>query len=44
MAFATYSSTRGSICANVPMAPEIAQVATSLRAATSRSRPRANSA
>src|SRR2546429_4918239 len=36
MAFATWVSTRGSTCANVPTAPEIAQVATSSRAATSR--------
>ena len=41
---ATYSSTRGSRLANVPTAPEIAQVATSLRASTSRSRARENSA
>jgi hypothetical protein len=34
MAFATCSSTRGSILAKVPTAPEIAQVATSLRALT----------
>ena len=32
--FATYSSTRGSILAKVPTAPEIAQVAISLRAAS----------
>ena len=30
---ATYSSTRGSTLANVPMAPEMAQLATSLRTA-----------
>ena len=36
MALATCSSTRGSTCAKVPTAPEIAQVATSLRAAASR--------
>ena len=41
---ATCSSTRGSICAKVPTAPEIAQVATSWRAVTSRSRARVNSA
>ena len=44
IALATCSSTRGSICAKVPTAPEIAQVATSLRAATRRSRARENSA
>ncbi len=44
MALATCASTRGSTCAKVPTAPEIAQVATSLRAAASRSRARANSA
>ncbi len=33
---ATYCSTRGSILAKVPTAPEIAQVATSARAATRR--------
>ena len=36
IALATCASTRGSTCAKVPTAPEIAQVATSLRAATSR--------
>ena len=41
---ATYSSTHGSILAKVPTAPEIAQVAISRRAATRRSRLRANSA
>ena len=41
---ATYSSTRGSMLANVPTAPDSAQVATSMRAAVSRSRLRANSA
>ena len=44
IALATCSSTRGSIWAKVPTAPEIAQVAISLRAATSRSRARENSA
>ena len=44
IAFATWASTRGSTCAKVPTAPEIAQVATSLRAASSRSRARVNSA
>ena len=42
--FATYASMLGSMFANVPMAPEIAHVATSFRAAARRSRPRANSA
>ena len=37
---ATYCSTRGSILAKVPTAPEIAQVATSSRAATRRRRLR----
>ena len=41
---ATYSSTRGSILAKVPTAPEIAQVATSARASSRRFRLRANSA
>ena len=41
---ATCASTRGSILAKVPTAPEIAQVAISSRAATSRARARANSA
>ena len=41
---ATCSSTRGSMLAKVPTAPEIAQVAISSRAATSRARARANSA
>jgi hypothetical protein len=41
---ATYSSTRGSILAKVPTAPEIAQVAISARAATRRSLARSNSA
>ena len=41
---ATCASTRGSILAKVPTAPEIAQVAISARAATSRARLRANSA
>jgi len=41
---ATCSSTAGSMLAKVPTAPLIAQVAISARAATSRSRPRANSA
>src|SRR6478672_8729599 len=36
IALATWASTRGSICAKVPTAPEMAQVATSLRAASSR--------
>jgi len=40
--FATYSSTRGSILAKVPTAPEIWHVAISSRAATRRSRLRAN--
>ncbi len=44
IALATCSSTRGSTWAKVPTAPEIAQVATSLRAAASRSRARENSA
>ena len=44
IALATCASTRGSICAKVPTAPEIAQVATSLRAAISRSFARENSA
>ena len=44
IAFATCASTAGSMLAKVPTAPEIAQVATSARAATSRARPRANSA
>ena len=44
IALATCASTRGSTWAKVPTAPEIAQVATSLRADTSRSRARANSA
>ncbi len=37
---ATWRSTAGSILAKVPTAPEMAQVAISLRAATSRARPR----
>ena len=41
---ATCASMRGSICANVPTAPEIAQVATSWRAAIRRSFARENSA
>ena len=41
---ATCASIAGSMLAKVPTAPEIAQVATSARAATSRSRQRANSA
>ena len=41
---ATYSSTEGSRCANVPTAPLMQQTATSARAATRRSRLRANSA
>ena len=41
---ATCASMRGSTCANVPTDPEIAQVATSRRAAISRSLARANSA
>ena len=41
---ATCASMRGSICAKVPTAPEIAQVATSRRAATRRSLARENSA
>ena len=36
IAFATWASTAGSIWAKVPTAPEIAQVATSARAATRR--------
>ena len=44
IALATCASTRGSTCAKVPTAPEIAQVATSRRAAISRSLARANSA
>ena len=44
IAFATCASTAGSMLANVPTAPEMAQTATSARAATSRARPRANSA
>ncbi|CAM5456010.1 hypothetical protein SCANM63S_04584 [Streptomyces canarius] len=44
IALATWASTRGSICAKVPTAPEMAQVAISLRAATRRSRARVNSA
>ena len=36
IALATWASTRGSICAKVPTAPEMAQVATSVRAAASR--------
>ena len=44
IALATCASTRGSTCAKVPTAPEIAQVATSLRARLRRSRARANSA
>ena len=44
IAFATCDSTRGSTCAKVPTAPEIAQVATSSRAATSRVFARENSA
>ena len=42
--FATCSSTRGSMLAKVPTAPEIAQVEISSRAATSRARARENSA
>ena len=42
--FATCASTRGSMLAKVPTAPEIAQVAISRRAVTRRSRLRANSA
>ena len=42
--FATCSSTRGSMFAKVPTAPEMAQVAISARAATSRALLRANSA
>ena len=38
ISLATYSSTRGSMFANVPTAPEMAQVATSLRAAMRRCR------
>jgi 2-methylfumaryl-CoA isomerase len=41
---ATWASTRGSILAKVPTAPEIAHVAMSMRAAISRSRLRENSA
>ncbi len=41
---ATWRSTAGSMLAKVPTAPEIAQVAMSARAATSRSRLRRNSA
>jgi hypothetical protein len=41
---ATCASTRGSTLAKVPTGPEIAQVAISARAATRRSRLRANSA
>jgi hypothetical protein len=41
---ATCASMRGSICAKVPTEPEIAQVATSFRAAASRSWARENSA
>ena len=41
---ATCASTRGSIFAKVPTAPEMAQVAISRRAATSRSRLRAKAA
>ena len=41
---ATQLSTNGSILANVPTAPEMAQVAISARALTSRSRQRVNSA
>ena len=44
IAFATCASTAGSTLAKVPTAPEMAQAATSARAATSRARPRANSA
>ena len=42
--FATCSSTPGWMLAKVPMAPEIAQVAISSRAVTSRARARTNSA
>ena len=42
--FATCSSTRGSMLAKVPTAPEIAQVATSFRAAIRRCLQRSNSA
>ena len=42
--FATCASTRGSTLAKVPTAPEMAQVAISARACTSRARARANSA
>ena len=42
--FATCASTAGSTLAKVPTAPEMAHVATSARAASSRLRPRANSA
>ncbi len=41
---ATYSSTKGSILANVPTDPEMAQVAISRRAASRRFRLRRNSA
>ena len=41
---ATCASTRGSMLANVPTGPEMAQVAISARAASSRVRLRANSA
>ena len=44
IALATCASTRGSTCANVPTAPDMAQVATSFRAEMSRSFARANSA
>ena len=44
LAFATWASTRGSICAKVPTAPEMAQVATSSRASCSRALARSNSA
>ena len=44
IARATCASTWGSICANVPTAPEMAQVATSVRAQMSRSLARKNSA
>ena len=44
MFFATCSSTRGSMLAKVPTAPEMAQVAISSRAATSRALLRSNSA
>ena len=42
--FATWASTAGLILAKVPTAPEIAQVAISFRATSSRSRLRLNSA